>query len=153
LEVLRDFFGCFNALRASRRERPTQDLASAIANARIDGEPLSDVDTASYYVIIASAGHDPTKGAISGGLLAFVENLCELTKLRENPELMPTAVEEMSRWTTPFKEFMRTAAEDTTVRGVSIAAGGPRPPRDHVSGLQRGLRAVSRRPTESVCLT
>ncbi len=123
LQVLLDFFTYFNALTTSRREHPTEDLASAIANARIDGEPLSDVDTASYYVIIATAGHDTTKDAISGGLLALIENPRELGRLRENEELMPTAVEEMIRWTTPVKEFMRTAAEDTTVRGVPIAAG------------------------------
>jgi cytochrome P450 len=123
LQVLLDFFAYFNALTASRREHPTEDLASAIANARIDDEPLSDVDTASYYVIIATAGHDTTKHAISGGLLALVENPGELARLHENPELMPTAVEEMIRWTTPVKEFMRTAAADTTVRGVPIAAG------------------------------
>jgi cytochrome P450 len=123
LQVLLDFFTYFNALTASRREHPTEDLASAIANARIDDEPLSDVDTASYYVIIATAGHDTTKDAISGGLLALVENPRELARLHQNPELMPTAVEEMIRWTTPVKEFMRTAAADTTVRGVPIAAG------------------------------
>jgi cytochrome P450 len=123
LQVLLDFFTYFNALTASRREHPTEDLASAIANARIDDEPLSDIDTASYYVIIATAGHDTTKDAISGGLLALVENPGELARLRENPELMPTAVEEMIRWATPVKEFMRTAAADTTVRGVPIAEG------------------------------
>jgi cytochrome P450 len=123
MAVLLDFFAYFNALTAARREQPTEDLASAIANARIDTEPLSDVDSASYYVIIASAGHDTTKDAISGGLLALIENSDELTRLRENPGLMPTAVEEMIRWTTPVKEFMRTATEDTTVRGVPIAAG------------------------------
>ena len=122
-QVLLDFFAYFNALTASRREHPTEDLASAIANARIDGEPLSDVDTASYYVIVATAGHDTTKDAISGGLLALIEHAGELTRVRQNPELMPTAVEEMIRWATPVKEFMRTAAEDTTVRGVPIAAG------------------------------
>jgi cytochrome P450 len=121
--VLLDFFGYFARLTASRRENPTTDLASAIANGRIDGEPLSDVDTASYYVIVASAGHDTTKDAISGGLLALIENPEELTRLRENLDLMPTAVEEMIRWTTPVKEFMRTAAEDTVVRGVPIAKG------------------------------
>ena len=123
LEVLLDFFAYFSTLTASRREHPTGDLASAIANGRIDGEPLSDVDTASYYVIVASAGHDTTKDAISGGLLAMIENPGELTRLREHPELMPTAVEEMIRWTTPVKEFMRTATADTTVRGVPIAKG------------------------------
>lgn len=123
MEILLDFFAYFNELTASRREHPTEDLASAIANGRIDGEPLSDVDTASYYVIIASAGHDTTKDAISGGLLALIENPDELDRLRRNMDLMPTAVEEMIRWTTPVKEFMRTAAEDTTVRGVPIAKG------------------------------
>jgi cytochrome P450 len=123
LAVLADFFTYFAQLTASRREHPTEDLASAIANGRIDGEPLSDVDTASYYVIIASAGHDTTKDAISGGLLALIQNPGELARLRQNMDLMPTAVEEMIRWTTPVKEFMRTAAEDTTVRGVPIAKG------------------------------
>jgi cytochrome P450 len=123
MEILLDFFAYFNNLTASRRAHPTEDLASAIANGRIDGEPLSEVDTASYYVIVASAGHDTTKDAISGGLLALIENPGELERLRQNMELMPTAVEEMIRWTTPVKEFMRTAAQDTTVRGVPIAEG------------------------------
>ena len=121
--VLLDFFAYFSRLTASRRQHPTGDLASAIANGRIDGEPLSDVDTASYYVIVASAGHDTTKDAISGGLLALIENPGELKRLGEHPELMGTAVEEMIRWTTPVKEFMRTATADTTVRGVPIAKG------------------------------
>ncbi|MEH3141657.1 MAG: cytochrome P450 [Mycobacterium kyogaense] len=123
MAVLLDFFTYFSSLTASRRETPTDDLASAIANGRIDGEPLSDIDTASYYVIVASAGHDTTKDAISGGLLALIENPDELARLRDNMDLMPTAVEEMIRWTTPVKEFMRTAAEDTEVRGVPIAKG------------------------------
>lgn len=123
LAVLLDFFAYFSQLTASRRANPTGDLASAIANGRIDGEPLSDVDTASYYVIVASAGHDTTKDAISGGLLALIENPRELERLRANPELMGTAVEEMIRWSTPVKEFMRTATADTTVRGVPIAKG------------------------------
>jgi cytochrome P450 len=123
LAVLLDFFNYFATLTASRREQPTEDLASAIANGRIDGEPLSDMDTASYYVIIASAGHDTTTDAISGGLHALIENPGELERLQQNMDLMPTAVEEMIRWTTPVKEFMRTAAEDTTVRGVPIAKG------------------------------
>ncbi|KAA0079173.1 cytochrome P450 [Mycolicibacterium sp. P9-64] len=123
LAVLLDFFAYFSALTASRRETPTGDLASAIANGRIDGEPLSDVDTASYYVIVASAGHDTTKDAISGGLHALIENPGELDRLRNDPSLMGTAVEEMIRWSTPVKEFMRTATADTTVRGIDIAKG------------------------------
>jgi cytochrome P450 len=123
LAVLLDFFAYFSKLTASRREQPTDDLASAIANGRIDGEPLSDVDTASYYVIVASAGHDTTKDAISGGLYALIENPDELARLRNDPGLMGTAVEEMIRWSTPVKEFMRTATADTTIRGVDVAKG------------------------------
>ncbi len=123
LAVLLDFFTYFAALTAARREHPTEDLASAIANARVEGEHLSDVDTSSYYVIIASAGHDTTKDAISGGLLALIEHPQERERLSGNLDLMPLAVEEMIRWTTPVKEFMRTATADTVVRGVPIAAG------------------------------
>jgi cytochrome P450 len=121
--ALLDMFQYFTALTASRRENPTEDLASAIANARVDGEPLSDIDTVSYYVIIATAGHDTTSAVISGGLQALMENPDQRELLRDNMNLMPLATEEMIRWVTPVKEFMRTAREDTTVRGVPIAAG------------------------------
>jgi cytochrome P450 len=123
LAVLMDFFNYFASLTASRRAKPTDDLASAIANGLINGEPMSDMDTASYYVIVASAGHDTTKDGMSGGLLALTEHPDQLALLRDNPALMPTAVEEMIRWSTPVKEFMRTATADTEVRGVPIAQG------------------------------
>ncbi|MGX9673423.1 cytochrome P450 [Mycobacterium sp. HM-7] len=121
--ALFEMFNYFTALTAARRENPTDDLASAIANARLDGEPLGDIDTVSYYVIIATAGHDTTSAVVSGGLHALIENPDQLERLRANPELMPLATEEMIRWVTPVKEFMRTAREDTTVRGMPIAAG------------------------------
>jgi cytochrome P450 len=121
--ALFELFTFFNEVTASRRATPTEDLASAIANARIDGEPLSDVDTVSYYLIIATAGHDTTSATISGGLHALIENPDQLQRLRDEPELMALATEEMVRWVTPVKEFMRTAQQDTVVRGVPIAAG------------------------------
>ncbi len=123
LAVLLDFFNYFMALTQSRREHPTEDLASAIANATINGEPLTDMDTLSYYVIVASAGHDTTSAAIAGGLLALLENPDQLARLKNDMSLMPTAVEEMIRWVVPVKEFMRTAQADTVVRGVPIAKG------------------------------
>ncbi len=123
MAVLMDFFTYFSALTASRRANPTGDLASAIANGRINGELMSDMDTLSYYVIVASAGHDTTKDAISGGLCALVEHPDQLARLQAEPGLMGTAVEEMIRWSTPVKEFMRTATRDTEVRGVPIPKG------------------------------
>ncbi|GAA2771416.1 cytochrome P450 [Mycolicibacterium pallens] len=121
--VILDFFQYFTALTAERRAHPTEDLASAIANATLDGEPLNDIDCLSYYVIVASAGHDTTSAAISGGLLALIEHQDQLARLKAQPDLMGTAVEEIIRWTAPVKEFMRTATADTEVRGVPIREG------------------------------
>jgi len=123
LPALLDMFGYFNTVTASRRDHPTEDLESAIANALIDGEPLSDIDTVSYYLIVATAGHDTTSATISGGLHGLIENQDQLHRLQDNLDLMALATEEMIRWATPVKEFMRTAAQDTTVRGVPISAG------------------------------
>jgi cytochrome P450 len=123
MSALLEMFEYFTALTASRRENPTEDLASAIANATIDGEPLSDIDTISYYAIIAAAGHDTTSATISGGMLALIDNPDQRRRLAGDLGLMGLATEEMIRWVTPVKAFMRTAMADATVRGVPIAAG------------------------------
>jgi cytochrome P450 len=123
MSALLEMFEYFTRLTARRRENPTEDLASAIANATIDGEPLSDIDTISYYAIIAAAGHDTTSASISGGMLALLDNPDQHDKLRADLGLMPLGTEEMIRWVTPVKAFMRTAVEDTRIRDVPIAAG------------------------------
>ncbi|TLF98271.1 cytochrome P450 [Nocardia cyriacigeorgica] len=123
MNALIEMFNYFKDLTESRRAHPTDDLASTIANATIDGEPLSDIDTMSYYAIIATAGHDTTSSSISGGLRALIEHPGQLERLRADPSLMPKATEEIIRWVTPVKGFMRTAAEDATVNGVRIPAG------------------------------
>jgi cytochrome P450 len=123
MQTLLDFFAYFQDLTTARRATPTDDLASEIANARVDGEYLSDFDTASYYVIIATAGHDTTSSTIAGGLHALIQHPAELARLRDNLNLLPTAADEMIRWVTPVKEFMRTAAADTEVGGVPLKQG------------------------------
>lgn len=123
MTALLEMFQYFTELTASRRKNPTEDLASAIANATVNGEPLNDIETVSYYAIVAAAGHDTTSGTISGGMLALLQNPDQLERLRADPGLMATATEEMIRWVTPVKGFMRTAATDTVVRDVPIAAG------------------------------
>ncbi|WP_026342931.1 cytochrome P450 [Nocardia sp. BMG111209] len=123
MNSLLEMFEYFRALTASRREHPTDDLASAIANAVVDGAPLSDVDTMSYYAIIATAGHDTTSSSVSGGLHALIEHPDQHALLRNEPDTLPRATEEIIRWVTPVKAFMRTAAEDTEIRGVPVAAG------------------------------
>src|ERR1700722_3564710 len=121
--VLLDFFNYFTELTAARRAAPTDDLASALANAQIDDAYLPAMDLASYYVIIPTAGHDTTSSTIAGGLHALLRHPAELSRLQAEPGLLPTAVEEMIRWVTPVKEFMRTAAEDSVVRDIEIRAG------------------------------
>jgi len=123
MSVLMDFFAYFQELTAARRADPTDDLASAIANAVVDGQPLNDVETMSYYVIVATAGHDTTSSTIAGGLQALLANPGELARLRDDPALLPTAADEMIRWVTPVKEFMRTASAGTVLGGVPIAKG------------------------------
>ncbi|OBG88252.1 cytochrome [Mycobacterium sp. E802] len=121
--ALLEMFQYFTELTASRRANPTDDLASTIANATLNGEPLSDIDTVSYYAIIAAAGHDTSSASISGGMHALLQNPDQLARLQNDMSLMPLAVEEMVRWTTPVKEFMRTAQQDYEIRGVRIAKG------------------------------
>ena len=124
MDVVGDFEEYFGELSRSRRAHPTDDVASLIANARINGEPLPEHETNGYYIIIASAGHDTTSSTTAGGLLALIENPAELDKLRAEPAArMPSAVDEMIRWVTPVRQFARTATADCTVGDVEVAAG------------------------------
>ncbi|WP_330323586.1 cytochrome P450 [Streptomyces pseudovenezuelae] len=121
--AMRRFYHFFLELVADRRRHPTGDLASVIANARVDGRPLDDHEVLSQFVIIVAAGHDTASVTLAGGLQALIENPSELRALREDPSLLPTAVEEMIRWVTPVKAFMRTARRDHELGGVLIRAG------------------------------
>jgi cytochrome P450 len=123
IAVIMDFFAYFQAITADRRANPTGDLASTIANGTIDGELLSDIDTASYYVIVATAGHDTTSSTIAGGLHALIDNPDQLQRLRDKPALIAPAADEMIRWVTPVKEFMRTATRDYKLNGTLIREG------------------------------
>ena len=118
-----DFFMYFNKMTAERRAHPGEDLASVIANGRINGAPMGDLETASYYIIVATAGHDTTSSTIAGGLRALIDNPGERAKLKANPDLLGSAVDEMFRWATPVQHFMRTATEDYELRGKTIHAG------------------------------
>ena len=121
--VIADFFMYFNKVTEERRAHPGDDLATVIANGKVNGCPLGPVETASYYIIVATAGHDTTSSSIAGGLRALIENPDQLKKLKENPELLNNAVDEIIRWVTPVQHFMRTATEDYTLRGRRIEQG------------------------------
>jgi cytochrome P450 len=122
-EVLMDFYNYFNDLTEARRANPTDDLATLIANGTVDGEPLPPLQLLGYYLIVATAGHDTTSSAMAGGMQLLAENPDQLQLLQAQPELIPNAVEEIIRLTTPVRHFMRTAQEDTEICGQPIAKG------------------------------
>jgi cytochrome P450 len=121
--AIQEFFRYFAALSAERRKNPTDDLATVLAHATINGAPISELEALSYFVIIATAGHDTTSSTVSGGLLALINNPEQLAKLRANPDLLPSAIDEMLRWVSPVTHFFRTATQDYALRGKEIKAG------------------------------
>jgi cytochrome P450 len=121
--VLADFQAYFGAIQADRRANPRDDVASVIANAVIDGEPISEIEATGYYMIIATAGHDTTASSLAGGIGALAADPALFARMKAEPELIPTFVEEAIRWTTPVKTFMRSATEDTEVGGRAISKG------------------------------
>ena len=124
MQVVADFESYFARLTEARRQHPRDDAATLIANAEIDGQPIPELEANGYYMIIATAGHDTTSASTSGGLLALLENPEQLNKLKADPEgLMPTAVDEMIRWVSPVRHFMRTATEDYDLNGTTIRKG------------------------------
>jgi len=116
-------------LIASKRAAPTDDMLSTVANAALDdfegeaGPAMSDLELYLFFSLLFSAGAETTRNAVAGGLLALAEHPEQLRLLRADLELLPTAVEEMVRWTSPSPSKRRTATRPVTLGGVSIDAG------------------------------
>jgi cytochrome P450 len=124
MQVVLDFEAYFQQLTAARRANPTDDVASLIANAQMDGQPIPDHEINGYYIIIATAGHDTTSSSTAGGLLALLNNPEQMAKLQSDPDkYLATAVDEMIRWTSPVRHFMRTATRDYEIDGQTIKEG------------------------------
>lgn len=122
-QTAQELFQYFGAITLDRRANPRDDVASVIANGQIDGQPIGEREAMSYYIIVATAGHDTTSSTASGGLLELIRRPDQMEKLRNDLSLLPNAVEEMIRWITPVKHFMRTAKEDYVLRDKTIKAG------------------------------
>lgn len=123
IQVVADFVAYFDGITEQRKAQPTGDLASVIANGLIEGQPIGHKEQLGYYIIAATAGHDTTSNAMSGGMHALLTNPDQLARLQADPSLMTTAVDEMIRWTSPVKHFMRTATRDYDLRGTTIKEG------------------------------
>jgi cytochrome P450 len=123
-DSIADFNSYFRDFTAERRKHPTNDLGSEIANARVDGELLSELETNSYFVMVATAGHDTTSASSSGGLHALLTHPAEFAALKSDvDDRLPGAIEEIIRWVTPVRHFQRTAAQDYELRGKTIREG------------------------------
>jgi cytochrome P450 len=118
-----ELFTYFHELSERRRHEPSDDIVSVVANGEVNGAPLPPVELLSYYFLLVVAGNETTRNAMTGGMLALVENPAEWEKLRRERRLLDSAVEEIVRWTTPVIQFARTATEDYTLRGRTIRAG------------------------------
>ncbi|HEY8518289.1 MAG TPA: cytochrome P450 [Candidatus Binatia bacterium] len=112
-----------NQLAQERKNAPRDDLVSLLMTSEVDGEKLSEMEFDSFFLLLAVAGNETTRNLISGGMLALIEHPDERRKLIENPNLIPTAVEEMLRWVSPVSQFRRTATRDTEIRGQKIREG------------------------------
>ncbi len=112
-------------LIAAKRAEPTDDLLSAVANAIADdGTPvLADLELYLFFSLLFSAGAETTRNAVAGGLLALAEHPAQFRQLRADPRLLPTAVEEMVRWTSPSPSKRRTATRDVTLGEQPVRAG------------------------------
>jgi len=113
IQTVADFVAYFDGITADRKA----------TNGIVDGEPIGHKEQLGYYIIAATAGHDTTSNTMSGGMQALIENPDQLARLQADPSLMATAIDEMIRWTTPVKHFMRTATVDYDLRGTTIKAG------------------------------
>jgi cytochrome P450 len=113
-------------LIASKRAEPTDDMLSVVANAMLDdanAPAMSDLELYLFFSLLFSAGAETTRNAVGGGLLALAEHPEQLRTLREDFDTLPTAVEEIVRWTSPSPSKRRTATCSGTVGGASVQAG------------------------------
>jgi cytochrome P450 len=118
-----EMFQYFTDLVEESRKHPGRSVTSVISNAKVNGEPLPALELLSYLLLLVVAGNETTRNATSGGLLALIENPEQFRRLKSDPAMIKSAVEEIVRWTSPVIQFSRTAASDTVVRGQKIRAG------------------------------
>jgi len=118
-----ELFQYFAGVLAERRVRPVDDVLSTLVGCEIDGERLSEFDLLSFCLTLLVAGNETTRNLLSHGMLALATHPDQLELLREDPALLPRAIEEMLRWGSPILAFLRTATRDAEVRGTRIREG------------------------------
>jgi cytochrome P450 len=122
-DTIAQFATYFDGLTEDRRAHPTDDLATVIATSEVNGCPMDSNARLWYYTIVATAGHDTTSFALSGGLEALLRHPDQVAVLQERPDLVNNAVDEMIRWTSPVRHFLRYLTRPATLSGVEIPEG------------------------------
>ena len=122
LDAREGLFEYFTDLAAERRKNPRDDMVSVLANGTVGDVAIPAFELLSYFLLLVVAGNETTRNAASGGLLALIDSPGEMQKLRDDPGLTDTAVEEIVRWTSPVIQFCRTPIEDVEIRGQKIRA-------------------------------
>jgi len=123
LDSLMDFAMYFSQMTADRRAHPKSDLASTIANGKVHGEAMGDLETASYYTIAATAGHDTTSNSLAAGMELFARYPDQLRAVQQDLSLIENAVDEIIRFATPVRHFLRHAQQDYVLGGKQIKKG------------------------------
>ncbi|TMR03080.1 cytochrome P450 [Actinomadura soli] len=118
-----EFSDYLRRLARARRDEPRDDLITALAHVMDEGDRLTEDELIGTCVLLLNAGHEATVNATGNGWWALFRNPGELARLRADPSLIPTAVEELMRYDTPAPMFERWVLEDITVGGVSIPRG------------------------------
>jgi len=108
-------------LVAAKRANPTDDMLSIVANDEACG--FSELELYLFFSLLFSAGAETTRNAVAGGLLALIDHPDQMELLRSSPSLLPTAVEEMVRWTSPSPSKRRTATRDVLLGGCEVKTG------------------------------
>jgi cytochrome P450 len=111
------------AMAAEKRRNPDDGMVSVLVNGAAGGQALTGPEFCQAWMLLIVAGNETTRHAISGGLAALAEHPEQTARLCADPDLVPTAVEEILRWVTPIMQFRRTAVADTELGGQLIAAG------------------------------
>ncbi len=106
-----------------RRAEPTEDLISVLAHAEVDGERLSDDDILQESLLILVGGDETTRHTISGGTEQLIRHRDQWDLLQNDLSLVPSAIEEMLRWTSPLKNMCRTLTADTEFHGTQLRQG------------------------------
>jgi cytochrome P450 len=119
-----EFVAYLRSLAADRRMAPGEDLLSHLVTMRdADGDRLTEDELVTTCILLLNAGHEATVNVSGNGLLALLEHPDQLQRLREDPGLLPTAIEELMRFDSPLQLFERTATEDVEIGGVTVARG------------------------------